>query len=135
MDESSPVKATLWLILYYSRTPPRRAGSLRTVPKWELTQERALDQKEEQPNTDPCSHLLRIHLLGYHVFPILLFGPRPGIWPNLDRGPGGICAHTSLIIWSDWPLSFIIATADEYREFCLRHKETRHVCGVGQKLS
>ena len=47
---------------------------------------------EEADSTisDVRSALLRVHLLGHHVFPVFLRGARSGPWSDIDRCASGV---------------------------------------------
>lgn len=85
--------------------------------------------------TDRSLALLRIHLSGYHVLPVLVLGPRSGPWFDLDGCASRLClVHVPrcVVCWLG-PLIFCVFS-HLVREFCLRHPETRDVCDIGQML-
>lgn len=84
---------------------------------------------------DCSAPVRRIHLLGHNVVSILLLGPRPGSWPDPDRGPSRVRSlHLTRCLVGQGSLRFRSPTDYGDREFCLRHPETRDVCDIGQML-
>jgi hypothetical protein len=53
-------------------------------------------------SADCCPTLLRVHLFGHHVFPLLVLGSWSRAWPHLDRGSSRIRAlHFARCLVSD----------------------------------
>jgi hypothetical protein len=87
--------------------------------------------------TDGRTVVLRVHLLGYHVIPLLLRNLGACSRPDLDRchcraGPVHFsCSLVSLLLLCDLMMHCL---TNFIREFCLRHPEVKDVCDIGQMI-